>query len=257
MLSLSRRNLSPLSLTSLVHMFSSRGEPPVVLQPKTAKCSGTVIFMHGLGDRGASWASCWAELHDKIPHVRFICPTAPERPVTLNMGMVMPAWYDLSGLSSRENERCDGIEQSRATIEALIESEKRAGVPSNRIVLAGFSQGGAMALYCGLQFAQQLAGVLAMSSYLPRPTALTAIVQQHKTNLQTPVLMCHGDWDQVVQLAWARTSLASLQKMGVQRAELKVYPNMQHEANDAELRDALAFLNKVLPEPQPQLSSKL
>eukprot|EP00656_Telonema_subtile_P045853 TRINITY_DN52120_c0_g1_i1.p1 TRINITY_DN52120_c0_g1~~TRINITY_DN52120_c0_g1_i1.p1 ORF type:complete len:182 (+),score=44.85 TRINITY_DN52120_c0_g1_i1:137-682(+) len=135
----------------------------------TAGHSATMFMLHGLGDTAAGWADAAAHFSGSLPHVKFVLPTAPEQPVTLNGGMPMPSWYDICGLDAREQENCEGIEDSRERIVGLIAEEVEAGVQHNRIVLGGFSQGAALSLYAGLQLQKPLAGVLAMSGYMPKP----------------------------------------------------------------------------------------
>jgi predicted esterase len=179
--------------STFLRRLSSRAEPVVSIDRSTQKItispadckshSASVVFLHGLGDTSHGWAGAMHRLATALPHVRFICPTAPTRPVTLNMGMQMPAWYDLTGLGKRENEACDGLDDSRHSIMALVEAEIDAGIPADRILLGGFSQGGACSLYCALLAEVSLAGVVCMSGYLPRQGAALASTQ---AGLQTP-----------------------------------------------------------------------
>lgn len=163
----------------------SAGTPP-------APAPASLIFMHGLGDTAQGWFTQFKGLQSFFPHVNLVFPTAPNLPITMAGGERMPAWYDIVGLSSRDLEHCEGIKKSDASIRALIQREIHAGIPASRIILAGFSQGGAMALYCGLQYEQQLAGLICASGYLPTPKKIPV----NFTNL--PVLICHGQADDVV-----------------------------------------------------------
>ena len=122
--------------------------------------------IHGLGDSNRGWLDVAGMMHQQMPHVKFVLPNAPTSPVTLNGGMAMPSWYDITSLDDRANQPCTGIEESRAVVDALIAAEVAAGIPLDRIVVGGFSQGGAMSLYAGLQYPGRLAGVLVMSGYL-------------------------------------------------------------------------------------------
>ncbi|XP_021570198.1 acyl-protein thioesterase 2 isoform X6 [Carlito syrichta] len=127
--------------------------------------TAAVIFLHGLGDTGHSWADALSTI--RLPHVKYICPHAPRIPVTLNMKMVMPSWFDLMGLSPDAPEDEAGIKKAAENIKALIEHEMKNGIPANRIVLGGFSQGGALSLYTALTCPHPLAGIVALSCWLP------------------------------------------------------------------------------------------
>lgn len=160
-----------------------------------------VIWMHGLGADGSDFAPVVPELRlPASPGVRFIFPHAPPIPVTCNGGYVMPAWYDIVSLD-QAGRRADeaGIRASCDAIRALIARENARGVPSGRIVLAGFSQGGAIAYTAGLTHAEPLAGIVALSTYMPAPSALAA--EANPANAATPVFAAHGTQDEVVPLA--------------------------------------------------------
>jgi len=156
----------------------------------------------------------------------------------------MPAWYDIRSLSAhRELESCDGIHASRdVVLKIMADEEEKHKIAPGRMVLAGFSQGGAMSLFVGLNHAQTLAGLLCMSGYMPLP----AEVKPKPTALETPVLQCHGDADGVVPLAYGKDAHERMAGLGVKSAEFKVYKGLAHSANDKELEDALAFLKRVL-----------
>eukprot|EP00013_Stygamoeba_regulata_P022575 CAMPEP_0177655726 /NCGR_PEP_ID=MMETSP0447-20121125/15141_1 /TAXON_ID=0 /ORGANISM="Stygamoeba regulata, Strain BSH-02190019" /LENGTH=274 /DNA_ID=CAMNT_0019159705 /DNA_START=139 /DNA_END=963 /DNA_ORIENTATION=+ len=216
--------------------------------------SGTVLLLHGLGDSGAGWLDAAQYLSTRLPHLRFVLPTAPQRPVTLNMGMRMPAWYDLKGLDDRDLEHCEGIDTSASTLfyhlvkEAERLQEKIADdskSPSSRIVVGGFSQGAATSLYAGYQCAAPLAGVFALSGYLPKPAQLAARLESGR-NRDTPLLMCHGTADPMVRFEWGKRSFEALQAAGV-KGEFKAYRGMQHSACVEELDDLCAFLKERLP----------
>ncbi|XP_063615538.1 acyl-protein thioesterase 1-like [Penaeus indicus] len=143
---------------------ASKMAAPVVVNA-TAKHTATVIFLHGLGDTGHGWASAMAAIGS--PHIKFICPTAPVMPVTLNNGFRMPSWFDLKSLDVDGPEDSDGIKKARDGIHQLIEEEVKAGIPHERIMLGGFSQGGALALYSTFTHSRTLAGVIGLSCWLP------------------------------------------------------------------------------------------
>jgi len=208
--------------------------------PNLDQLPASVIWLHGLGADGYDFAPIVEQLH--LPHIRFILPHAPEMAVTRNNGYVMPAWYDVYGLTPISQEDEAGIKASQAYINSLIQQEIDRGVASTRIVLAGFSQGGAVALYSALRYPQRLAGVLALSTYLPLPSTLAAEMQA--ANAQTPIFMAHGVQDNVISLATARVSLAALQKEQCTVAWHE-YP-MAHSVIGAEISDIRQFLQQIL-----------
>lgn len=236
------------STGSMAHSSSHRlirVKNSLVLEPSAGHCTGSVIFMHGLGDSASGWIDTVAsEFAPFLPQIKFILPTAPTRPVTINGGMPMPAWYDIESLSGdRSREVCDGIRASSGAINALIAGEVERGVPTSRVLLGGFSQGGAMTLFVGLNHPAPLAGMLVMSGYMPLP----ASISPSSDVLRVPILMCHGDEDAVVPLHFARDALARVKAMGATSVEFKTYEGMPHSASREEIADALAFIKRQLP----------
>ena len=204
----------------------------------------SVIWLHGLGADGNDFVPIIPELRlPSNPAIRFIFPSAPSMPVTVNGGYVMPAWYDIVGRNLMDQEDADGIRQSAASIIELIEHEVQRGIDYRHIVLAGFSQGCAMALYIGLRLPHQLAGIIALSGYLP--LALSLNIEKHIANQNTPIFMAHGTYDPVVVLDRAQASLALLEKLGYP-VDWNEYP-MEHSVNHEELADISRFLQEVLP----------
>jgi len=205
--------------------------------------AATVIWLHGLGADGWDFVPIVRELGlpPELP-VRFIFPHAGERPVTINNGYVMRAWYDIAqqDLARVPDER--GIRESQAEVEALIAEERARGIDASRIVLAGFSQGGAIALQVGLRHAERLAGIVALSTYLPLEGSLQA--EASAANRQVPILMVHGTEDPVIPLALAESSLRTLRGHGYQ-VDWQTYP-MPHAVCAEEVADVGAFLLKVL-----------
>jgi len=180
-----------------------------------------------------------------MPYAKFILPTAPTQPVTLNMGMSMPSWYDIVGLDERSNEECNGILQSRDRIRSILKKEHDRGLPYSRMALAGFSQGGALSLFTGLQMedaSQKLAGILVLSGYLAGEPQfkLTRGLED------TPILHCHGTKDPLVLFQLAGRSRDLLASKGVKNYTIKSYP-MEHTVIPDELQDALLFLQKIVP----------
>jgi lysophospholipase-2 len=185
------------------------------------------------------------QLATQMPYVKFILPTAPTQPVTLNMGMAMPSWYDIVGLDERSNEECQGILQSRDRIHDILRYENNRGVPYSRMALAGFSQGGALCLYAGLSVSadHQLAGILVMSGYLAGASTFQLTAGLEKT----PILHCHGTQDPIVHYSLANKSKDILSMKGITNYDIKTYPGMQHTAIQEEIDDAMKFLRDILP----------
>lgn len=206
-----------------------------------ASHTASVVMMHGLGDTANGFADVCHSLATELPHVRFVCPTAPTTPVTLNGGMAMPSWYDIIGLEDRSLESCEGIDASRDTVLELLEKEA-ALVGHERCVLAGFSQGGAMALYVGLQLPKRLAGIASLSAYLPTPATVVVTTEAQ----QTPVLLCHGEADGVVRFSMARETEKFLISQGVKRRTFHAYANLGHSVSDEELQDFRDWLDVVI-----------
>ncbi|CAH1155623.1 unnamed protein product [Phaedon cochleariae] len=213
---------------------------PVVLSA-TAKHTGTLIFLHGLGDTGQGWASAMAAL--RPPHVKVICPTAPTMPVTLNAGFRMPSWFDLRSLDESGPEDEQGIKSATKQIHGMVDNEISAGISPDRILLGGFSQGGALALYSALTYPQKLAGVVALSCWLPLYKTFPAVKKTHDS---LPILQCHGDCDPVVPYKWGQMT-ASILKTMLQDVEFKSFRGLMHTSSDDELLDIKQFISKYLP----------
>ena len=203
----------------------------------------TVIVLHGLGDSGHGFAPIAEELDlSALGAVRFVLPHAPERPVTINGGYVMRAWYDILGtdLARREDEA--GLRESQALIEALIAAEEARGVPASRIVLVGFSQGCAMALLTGLRHPERLAGVAGLSGYLPLAASTTT--ERSAANRDVPLFLAHGTQDPVVAFARGVASRDALAALGYP-IEWHDYP-MPHSVCAEEIGDLNRWLLRVL-----------
>lgn len=208
--------------------------------------TAAVIWMHGLGADGNDFVPIVNELDlAGAPAIRFVFPHAPMRAVTINNGHVMRAWYDVSfgdleGRSRRADEA--GVRESQAQIGALIAKEQARGITADRIVLAGFSQGGAIALHTGLRHPEKLAGVMALSTYLPLADSFA--VEASAANRSTPVFMAHGSHDPVVPYAMGRQSHDVLQQTGY-AVQWQEYP-MQHSVCLEEVADISRWLVSVL-----------
>ena len=209
-----------------------------------AQPTHAVIWLHGLGASGENFVPIVPELNlPKDLAVRFIFPHAPQIPVTINAGYVMPAWYDILSLA-KDARQVDlaGIEQSRVQINALIEREKSRGIPADHIVIAGFSQGGAMAYSVGLTYPERLAGVMALSAYIPSVDGLAS--QRHTANQQTPIFVAHGTQDPVVGLALGEQAVDWLQQHAYP-VEWHQYP-MQHQVCWEQIQQIGGWLRQVL-----------
>ena len=207
------------------------------------KPSAAVIWLHGLGADGNDFAGLVPELDlTGCPAIRFIFPHAPEIPVTINGGYVMPAWYDILGTDLISRQDAAGIRTSEKAITALIEREMARGIPASRIVLAGFSQGCAMALHTGLRFPQALAGIMALSGYLPLAEHFAA--ERTAANAHTPIFMAHGSQDPVVAPARGEASRDLLVRLGYP-VQWHSYP-MPHSLHPREVADIAVFLSQVL-----------
>jgi phospholipase/carboxylesterase len=207
-----------------------------------AEPQGTVIWMHGLGADGWDFVPIVREL--PLPPelaLRFIFPHAPERPVTINNGYVMRAWYDIAMNDIARLPDEAGIRESQAAIERLIARERERGIDSGKIVLAGFSQGGAIALQAGLRHANRLGGIVALSTYLALEESLEA--EASSANKSTPIFMAHGTEDPIVPLQLAEASRASLQRRGYD-VEWNTWP-MPHAVCAEEIEALAGFLARV------------
>jgi phospholipase/carboxylesterase len=211
-------------------------ERDVLLVPDAAP-AGTVIVLHGLGADGWDFVPVAQELRLAVP-LRFLFPHAPVRPVTVNNGYEMRAWYDIRDFSITGREDLEGITEATDRVNAYVAREREAGVPPDRIVLAGFSQGGAVALHAGLRAVEPLAGIVGLSTYLPFKARLGAEISQR--NREVPVLMCHGTHDPVVSIELGAMSRDVLKEHGYE-VDWHAYP-MGHEVcldEIAQIRDWL------------------
>jgi phospholipase/carboxylesterase len=204
--------------------------------------TGAVIWLHGLGADGYDFVDIVPMLGLKTNPTRFVFPHAPMRPVTINGGAVMRAWYDVRGDAGVRREDEAGVRESQQQIEALIAREKTRRIPAGRIVLAGFSQGGAMALQTGLRHPERLAGIMALSCFLPLTDKVAA--EAAPANREVPIFMAHGTSDPLIPLARARQANDLLTSLGY-RIEWREYP-IPHSVSPAEIRDVSAWLLRIL-----------
>lgn len=215
-----------------------------VASPLPARAS--VILMHGLGADGHDFEPLVPEL--RLPEaaaIRWVLPHAPARPVTLNGGLRMRAWYDIAAIDGHATEDEAGIRESADGLRALLRREREKGIPSHRIVLAGFSQGGAMALHIGLREEERLAGLVALSTYLPLARTLEA--EAHPANAAVSIFMAHGTYDPIVPLPLGEGSRDRLRSRGYD-VDWRTYP-MAHAVCAEEVADLRRWLLRVLPLP--------
>ena len=201
------------------------------------KPEAAVIWLHGLGADGHDFEPIVPELELAKP-VRFVFPHAPIRPVTINQGMRMRAWYDILQLGGGPEDE-PGLRASQKITEELVRAQD---MPASKIVLAGFSQGGAIVLQTALRYPERLAGVVALSTYLPLAASVTA--ERSEANRSLPIFMAHGQYDDLIPMSRARTSREHLEKLGY-KIEWHDYP-MPHSVCAPEIADISAFFSKVI-----------
>lgn len=266
---------SQITTTSQTPTMASLVRRSPLVFPPTARHTATVIFVHGLGDTGHGWSDAvenWRR-RQKLDEVKFVLPHAPHIPITANWSQKMPGWYDIvsryqpppppSAFRSspaaayqaaidgsvegfRKNEDEAGILVSQAYFHDLIQKEIDSGIPSNRIVLGGFSQGGAMSLFAGLTAKVKLAGIVALSSYLLLSLKFAEMVPSPSVNKETPIFMAHGTADQVVNFPMGKLSYDFLKEKGY-NVTFKQYEGMGHSACLEELDEIEQFLRSRLP----------
>ncbi len=220
-------------------------DTPTLLEAQTGDDPrASIIILHGLGADGSDFAPFVDEIDLRaVGPVRWLFPNAPQQPVTINGGYVMPAWYDIRPDRNDEDEA--GLRQSQALVEAVIRREQARGIPAHRIVLGGFSQGCAMALLTGLRYPERLAGVVGMSGYLPLARQLAD--ERSAANADVPIFLAHGTQDEMVALPRATASRDALQALGY-AVEWHDYP-MGHSVCMEEVQDLRHWLMRVLAAP--------
>ncbi|KAK2465960.1 hypothetical protein APHAL10511_001601 [Amanita phalloides] len=221
------------------------------------KHTATVIFIHGLGDTGHGWepvAQMFQKEDSGLNHVKWILPHSPTRPVTANMGMEMPSWFDIKsfGFNAEEDEK--GMLDSSKQINELISAEVDGGIDSSRIVLGGFSQGGSMSFLTGLTSERKLAGIAVLSGWLPIHKKFKSMLSRHATT--TPVFCGHGSTDPLVQLSLCTASIKCLidecgmpkaTENSIQGIRTRIYQGMAHSTCVQELKDLRLWLQSVIP----------
>ncbi|KAK9846552.1 hypothetical protein WJX81_006446 [Elliptochloris bilobata] len=216
---------------------------PVVL-PATSLHTASIIFLHGLGDTADGWARYGPRWQAEMPYTKFIFPTAPTRPIGLDGGgKNSTGWYDLTTLEVMDKPEDEaGLRETARYVDRLIAEEVAEGVPSTRVAIAGFSQGGVTSLMA-LRSNYSLAGVVSLSGYLPLATQAPEV---SPANARTPIFMCHGDQDQVIAYRYGRRSFDILQTAGA-NVHFKTYWGIGHSTSFDELEDVVAFFKDLLP----------
>lgn len=230
-------------------MLNQRLESIVVETNAFKTCSDvnqkySLIWLHGLGADGYDFVPMAKEIERKISlPIRFIFPHAPKRPVTLNNGYVMPAWYDITGLDLESREDREGLENSAKQIDEILQHEIQFGISSERIFLGGFSQGGAQAIYMGLRYPVKLAGLIVFSGYLPFYKTLSDDLQQSVyPNVNTLIFWAQGTEDTVVLPTFGKVSVRALEKAGLS-VDFHSYP-MAHQVCDEEIKELTEWMIK-------------
>lgn len=225
-------SISPGSIELVYPPISKQGD-----EPKHA-----VIWLHGLGATANDFPGVVPELGlDAERSIRFIFPQAPNRPVTINGGMSMPAWYDIKGVDIADKQDSIGMAESFTTLEALIQSQVSLGIPSENIIIAGFSQGGAVTYHTGVRTKHKLAGMLTLSTYLP--FAEQVAQEQSGANADTAIFASHGTADPVVPVHLGKMSVDKLKELGYP-IDWKTYP-MQHNVIMEQIKEIGAWINNA------------
>ncbi|KAI8344102.1 Phospholipase/carboxylesterase/thioesterase [Chlamydoabsidia padenii] len=211
-----------------------------------AKHTATVVFLHGLGDSGHGWTFLGDELSSILPHIKWVMPNAPIRPITLNNGYHMPGWFDSISTDKMNTKEQDqkGMLASVSSVNQLIEQEVDDGIPTDRIIVGGFSQGGVISLLTGLTTKYKLAGIIGCSCWLTMADQIKSISSE--ANKKTPILMCHGEQDTIVSLKLGEDSVNKLGNHGYD-VTFKKYAGLAHSANPQEIQDLAIYIKNRLP----------
>lgn len=217
-------------------------DSPIIIETRP-DVSASIIWLHGLGADGHDFEAIVPELKLAASlAIRFIFPNAPMRPITINGGMVMRGWYDIMPAKDGFSESNDDIRDASVVIRSLIEREQERGIAASRIILAGFSQGGAVALYTGLGLDEPLAGIMALSTYVPMIESFGNWLSASARSI--PVFQAHGQFDPLIALSRAEKSASAMKSQGIE-VEWHRYP-MEHSVCAEEIGDISRWINAVL-----------
>ncbi|XP_018612414.1 lysophospholipase-like protein 1 [Scleropages formosus] len=220
---------------------------------QTGKHSASVIFLHGSGDTGQglrAWVRDVLKQDLAFPHIRVIYPTAPARPYTPMRGALSHVWFDRYKISWDCPEHLESVEAMCSTLDAVVQQEVRAGVPKHRLLIGGFSMGGAMALHLVSKFHPDVAGVFALSSFLNKDSVVFQMVQAGPRQSLPELFQCHGTADELVPHDWAEMTVARLRDAGVS-VTFHSFPGVQHQLSRAELEKLRSWIIKKLPQEDP------
>lgn len=218
----------------------------VVDASTSVKHTATVVFLHGLGDTGDGFA--FTLNNTKQPYVKLICPTASKMPVTINQGYVMPSWFDVYGLNKTSKPDMEGIKKAAAKVHELLDYEiETTGVPSDRIILGGISQGGCLAMYSALTYTKPLAGIVALSAWLRNVENEPDFLEKIMANRDTPFLQCHGDADPLVSFEFGQITSDFVKTFNKANHEFRPYPGLKHWICPEEMDYVQGWMNKLLP----------
>ncbi|KAH7343877.1 Phospholipase/carboxylesterase [Rhizoctonia solani] len=241
--------LEPVEASShiLPKMSSAAAALKSIIVPPRAPHTATIIFSHGLGDTGDGWKPVATMLASQFPYAKWILPHAPVRPITINGGLEMPGWFDLYSLGkSDDQEDEEGILKSSALIKELVEAENAAGIPNERIVIGGFSQGAALSLVHGLTTEKKYAGLAILSGWFPMRNRLQSLLSSNAASTQ--IFWGHGTSDGVVPYKFGQLSVQHMQKnLNFANIQFNSYKGMAHSADQQEIADLGAWLRNIIP----------
>ncbi|BFZ06965.1 hypothetical protein BsWGS_10004 [Bradybaena similaris] len=222
----------------------------VISEPTSGRWTGSFIFMHGSGATGH-------DLHDDIkeglrydfnfPHIKVIYPTAPLQPYTLLGGALSNVWFDRTGLRPKGTECLSSIDHMALQLKKMVQEEVDAGVPENRIIIGGFSMGASMALHLGLRFLPNVAGIVSLSTFLYNTSEIYKVLENDKSVRRPPVLMSHGDEDDLISLRWGKQTYEHLSKLGID-ATFKTIPDLGHSLTTEELDIVKSWVMEKVPD---------
>ncbi|EEB07185.1 phospholipase [Schizosaccharomyces japonicus yFS275] len=217
-----------------------------VIIPSVQKHTATVIFLHGLGDSGQGW-SFLAQEWSHLKHIKWIFPNAPLAPVTVNGGMCMPSWYDIYSFTALDKEDEEGMMRSRNYVQGLIEAEMKDGIPSERILLGGFSQGCMISFLAGLTFPKTLAGLACLSGFLPIPETLKRLFRDEAK--KTPIFLAYQSYDPVIPSALSAAAAKTLDSSFGCNVSSKCYDGFEHGLTPLSFKDLGTFVETVIGKP--------